>query len=175
MGQRSYTCAYCGKGVEGIERASSGNGESKLWWLQCPSCMGPTVRTREGVYHPAAPAGGHVPGLPDDVQRAWTEVRAAFSVGAYTASEMMCRKILMHIAVGKTPMTDGKNFVAYVDALDQAGFVTPGLKPAVDLIRQRGNTANHEIPASSPEAANTTLVVTEHLLRSVYEMPTLVP
>jgi hypothetical protein len=37
--------------------------------------------------------------LPPEIEMAWNEARNAYSVAAFTASEMMCRKILMHIAV----------------------------------------------------------------------------
>lgn len=77
----------------------------------------------------------------------------------------------MHIAVGVAGSKPGKSFVEYVDALEGAGYLTTGLKPVVDKIRARGNTANHELPASTETECITTLAITEHLLRSVYELP----
>jgi hypothetical protein len=123
--------------------------------------------------YPTAPAVSTVRHLPADVDHAWREARSAFSVAAYTASEMMCRKILMHVAVDKAGAPAGKSFVEYVDTLDTAGYITTGLKGVVDIMRKRGNGANHELPASTEEEARTTLAVTEHLLRSVYELPSL--
>ncbi len=109
--------------------------------------------------------------LPDDVAQAWREARAAHAVAAYTACEMMCRKILMHVAVDVAGSSPGKSFVQYVDDLVTGGYVMTGLKPVVDRLRQRGNGANHELPASTEDESLTTLVVTEHLLRGVYELP----
>ncbi len=143
-------------------------------FLLCPSCEDGSVKTRFGAVYPAAPAGGSVNGLPDDVATAWREVRTTFAVAAYTAAEMMCRKILMHLAVDLISNNPpGKKFAEYVTDLEDAGYVAPGLRPVVDKIRSRGNVANHELPASTEADAPTTLQITEHLIRTAYEMPTL--
>lgn len=131
--------------------------------------------TLSGAVYPAAPAGGNVQHLPADVERAWQEARTAHAVAAYTASEMMSRKILMHIAVDAAAAKPGESFSAYVDALDGAGYIAPGLKAVVDVIRTRGNGANHELPASTEDDSLRTLGIVEHLLRTMYELPGLVP
>jgi hypothetical protein len=133
------------------------------------------VRTKSGAIYPTAPAGGIVPHLPQDVARAWQEVRTSHAVAAYTASEMMCRKILMHLAVDVAKSKPGKKFVEYVDDLDGAGYVPPGARHVVDQVRDRGNIANHELPASTEKDSLTTMAITEHLLRTIYELPGLVP
>lgn len=154
----------------------SGYGDSVVTtWMQCPACREGSVRTRDGSTHPVAPAFSDVAALPTDVATAWREARLAHSVGAYTASDIMCRKILMHLAVDATASPPGKSFVSYVDDLVLEGYVTKGLRPVVDLVRQRGNAANHELPASTDRECLVTLQVTEHLLRSAYELPSLVP
>lgn len=61
----------------------------------------------------------------------------------------MCRKILMHVAVDVAGSKAGKSFVDYINDLESQGYNTKGLKDVVDLIRKRGNVANHELPASS--------------------------
>lgn len=129
--------------------------------------------TLSGAVHPVAPAGGTVPHLPDDVALAWREARTAHAVAAYTASEMMCRKILMHVAVDVAGSPPGKGFVEYVNHLESQGYVTTGTKAAVDKVKDRGNGANHELPASTESDSLATLRITEHLLRSIYEIPAL--
>ena len=109
--------------------------------------------------------------LPEDVAQAWREARTSHAVAAYTASEIMCRKILMHVAVDVVRAAAGKSFVQYVDDLENGGYITTGLKPVVDKVRVRGNVANHELPASAEADSLLTLKITEHLLRSVYELP----
>ncbi len=133
------------------------------------------MRDRQGVVHPPTPAGGRVPNLPSDVEGAWREVRTAHAVAAYTAAEIMCRKILMHLAVDVVGSAVGRTFAEYVTDLDGAGYVAPGLRPVIDQIRQRGNTANHDLPASTEQDSLTTMAITEHLLRTIYELPGLVP
>jgi hypothetical protein len=86
---------------------------------------------------------------------------------------MMFRKILMHIAVEQASAAVGKNFTEYVDALDQAGYIAPGMKPVVDQIRKRGNAANHDLPASTEQESLATMAITEHLLAAMYELPSL--
>jgi Domain of unknown function (DUF4145) len=149
-------------------RPSAGRIVRTIDWLQCPACGDGSVRTKNQTVYPAAPTGGTVANLPDDVESAWQEARIAHAIGAYTASEIMCRKILMHIAVDVAGAKPGKTFVEYIDELDKAGYVTTGLKDVVDKVRKRGNAANHELPASTKEESLATLGITEHLLTSVY-------
>jgi hypothetical protein len=111
--------------------------------------------------------------VPDDVNVAWQEAREAYSAGAYTASEIMCRKILMHLAVDVAGSKQGKNFVEYINDLDNSGYIIKGLKPVIDQVRSRGNIANHELPASTDEEAAQTMQIVEHLLHSIYELPSL--
>jgi hypothetical protein len=130
--------------------------------------------TISSAVYPTAPAGRSVEHLPEDVAQAWREARTAHAVAAYTASEMMCRKILMHVAVGVAKSPEGKSFTSYVDDLDTAGYITAGLKTVVDQVRKRGNTANHDLPSSTEKDSVLTLTITEHLLEGVYELPGMV-
>lgn len=160
------SCGNCGQGVA----AEIVHADSESKWLQCPMCRLGSVWVKWAVYS-VAPAGGTVVGTPDDVAQAWREARTAHAVAAYTASEMMCRKILMHVAVDVAQSPPGKSFVQYIDDLVAGGYVTAGLKPVVDKVRQRGNGAVHELPASTEADSLTTLKITEYLLRGVYELP----
>jgi hypothetical protein len=170
----SITCGSCGLGVA-AEIILGDAVPGYVAWLRCPNCDEGSVKLKNGAVYPTAPAGGSVNHLPVDVDTAWREVRTSHAVAAYTASEMMCRKILMHLAVDKAGATPGKKFVDYIDALDAAGYMAPGMKPVVDTVRKRGNVANHELPASGEQESLTTMAVTEHLLRTIYELPGLVP
>jgi len=114
-----------------------------------------------------------IPNLPDDVKGAWTEARRAYSVGAHTASKIMCRKILMHLAVDKAGSAPGRSFVDYINDLQAQNYIMAGLQPVVDQVRSRGNKANHELPASTQHEALVTLTITQHLLIGVYQLPAL--
>lgn len=80
-----------------------------------------------GAVYPAAPAEASVKNLPADVDTAWRGARTAHAVAAYTASEVMCRKILMHLAVDVAASKPGLNFQQYITDLDNAGYITKGL------------------------------------------------
>lgn len=140
-------------------------------WLQCPGCRAGSIKNKHGVVYPVAPTGRPVKNLPKDVAQAWQEAGLAHSAGAYTAAEMMCRKILMHLAVDQADAEPGKPFTNYIDTLDKKGFITAGLKPVIDQVRNRGNVANHKLPASSDEESMITLTITGHLLEAMYELP----
>lgn len=108
-------CGNCGDGVAAeivsshpnnvIGNTAPGvvaqNAPTTTFWLRCPSCEEGSVKLRNGAVYPTAPAGGSVKHLPVAVDRAWREARTSHAVAAYTASEMMCRKILMYLAVDK--------------------------------------------------------------------------
>lgn len=131
--------------------------------------------TQDNVLWPPSLPGHGIGGLPDDVSSAWREARTSHAVAAYTAAEMMCRKILMHVAVDAAGSKPGKKFVEYVNDLDSGGYIPKGLTHVVDAVRDRGNIANHELPASSETDSAVTMTITEHLLRGIYELPGLVP
>jgi len=132
------------------------------------------VKIKNGGVFPVASPAGPIRNAPDDVASAWQEAGLSYAAGAYTGAEMLCRKILMHVAVERAGSQPGKNFVEYVDDLDTAGLITAGLKPVVDLVRQRGNTANHDLATTTPDEAAQTLRITDHLLKGIYELPGLV-
>lgn len=82
---------------------------------------------------------------------------------------MVCRKILMHVAVDKGAKA-GESFASYISHLEVAGYLTPPMKPWVDMIRTRGNAAVHDLPSTTQPQAEAVVTFTEHLLRNVYEM-----
>ena len=175
----NVTCGTCGKNVSAdvVNGWPNGNAVQQkqtapkvTLWLKCPNCDEGSVKTRKGAVYPIAPTGRSVDGLPDDLDKAWQEARLAHSVGAYTASEMMCRKILMHLAVDVAKSQPGQKFVGYVNDLEAKGYITTNLKPVVDIVRQRGNTANHELPASTEQDSLRTINITEYLLVGIYEL-----
>ena len=75
----------------------------------------------------------------------------------------------MHVAVDKGA-AENRSFADYVDHLASEGFVTPPMKPWVDLIRKHANLATHELPATDERRAAGTLAFTAQLLRLIYEM-----
>ena len=90
-------------------------------------------------------------------------------VNAYTAAELICRKILMHVSVEKGAK-EGESFASYISYLEKQGYVTPPMKPWVDIIRMHGNASTHQLEAPSQGRAKSTVMFTAELLRLTYEM-----
>ena len=170
---KNTTCAHCdapvnAKVVHGP--GVSGGHPQHTWWMVCPVCSNGILETREGSIWPPPLAGRPINGLPDDIAAAWLECRQTFGAGAYTATELMCRKILMHVAVDVLGMEAGEGFLTYVESMEAKGHIAAGLKPAIDKIRQRGNFATHQLPPSSAEDAERTMRITHYLLSGQYEI-----
>jgi len=168
---RTYMCAHCSNRVTGLVVARSRNDKQQMsLWLRCPDCQEPSVWIEHlDAIIPGPRFGPSVEGLPSNVEDAYEEARQCMAAQAFTAAELLCRKILMHIAVEKGAAA-GEKFAAYLTYLEQTGYITPPMKPWVDLIRKHGNLATHELPPSDRQRAESTVMFTAELLRLVYEM-----
>jgi hypothetical protein len=169
----SYRCAYCGTAVSGAVVARFQ--QSALFdikWLQCPHCANGSVLDSESRLHPSPRFGPSVVGLPKDVSVVYDEARDSMAVNAFTGTELICRKILMHVAVEKGA-GPGESFAKYVTHLEDQGYVTPPMKGWVDQIRKIGNAAAHELTPPDRRRAESTMMFTAELLRLVYEMEAL--
>jgi len=174
-----YTCAYCGTKITGAVVALAGElnptavsiNDSTLVtrWLVCTGCGGPSVATSSGQVYPSVPFGPVLEALPEEVNAAYDEARTCFSVSAFTACELICRKILMHIAVDKGAK-EGDTFEHYITHLEILGYVTPPMKGWVKLIKDHGNKSTHRLAAPDKVRAQGTLMFTVELLRLTYEM-----
>lgn len=170
MASLAWQCGHCGQGVS-AEVAAGKYVQGSSIAMQCPLCHEFTARSRKGVLYPPFLGNRGVKHLPPDVAAAWHEAVLASGVGACTAAEIMCRKILMHVAVDVAKSKVGESFRSYIDDLDDKGYIPTGLKSKIEEIRDRGNVANHDLPTSTAEEAERTMAVTQHLLASVYELP----
>lgn len=91
---------------------------------------------------------------------------------------MLFRKVLFHMAVtqGLSAKNDGgraPTFAECVNSLEEQGVITPKMRPYVELIKDVGNEANHEInPIESDDALRLGTFV-QHLLQTAYEMDAL--
>jgi len=173
----SYICGYCGDKVaskEGYIGTRNISGQSWVFIRICSGCKGPTLFLHSGEYFPASVPGSPIGNLPADVEMLYTEARQSASAGAYTASVLACRKILMHIAVAEGANA-GLSFLQYVEYLDNKNFVPPKGKGWVDYIRTKGNEANHEIKLMGTRDATALISFVEMLLRFIYEFPGMVP
>lgn len=175
----TYICGFCGDKVSsdkgyGASSMPDGSGRPDACIRICPSCKGPTLFTVRGQRFPANPPGNTVSNVPEDLNKLYTEARSSATVGAYTGAVMLCRKMLMNIAV-EEGAEEGKAFTSYVEYLADKGFVPPKGKTWVDYVRQRGNEANHEIQLMGEQDAVALITFIEMLLRFIYEFPNKVP
>jgi hypothetical protein len=138
-------------------------------WLMCTNCNDASVLAKDGNIYPGVQFGPNIEGLPNDVAQAYKEARLCMSVNAFTACELICRKILMHVAVEKGAK-EGETFAAYLSNLESQCYITPPMKGWVDLIRQHGNKATHRVDSPDKARAESTLMFTAELLRLTYEM-----
>lgn len=178
-----YVCGFCGSitapthGYMTREIGVFGEGvnvvETGGYIYICPNCNRPTFiheteKDREQV--PGQKFGRNVQYLPTDISKLYNEARDCMSVGAYTATAMICRKLLMHIAVEQGAEA-GKSFKHYVDHLKNRALVSEEQVKWVDKIREEGNRANHEITIYTMEDAKKILKFVEVLLIITYEFP----
>jgi hypothetical protein len=163
----SFTCGHCNTYVSAavVARCSEVH---HVEWLLCPNCFRGSVRNGEYI-DPGVLFGPNIIGLPNDISGAYDEARRCMSVSALTACELICRKILMHVAVEKGAK-EGETFASYLSHLESQGYITPPMRGWVDLIRQHGNKATHVLEASDKNRAESTLMFTAELLRLIYEM-----
>lgn len=169
-GWQAYTCGHCGADVSGAVIAYGSDPRGfRGYWLQCSKCGDGSFLDRGGRLFPGSKFGPVVEGLPDDVKEGYQEARDCLSVNATTAAELICRKILMHVAVDKGAKA-GETFAFYIDYLEKQGYVTPPMRGWVKLIKDHGNDSTHKLPKPERKRAEGTLIFTAQLLRTVYEM-----
>lgn len=165
----NFLCGHCETKVTGLVVAAYPEVNGPVRWLFCPNCRNGSIITNAGMTLPHSSFGPTVQGLPNDIQNAYDEARACFSIKAYTSCELMCRKILMHVGVEKG-YPEGKPFVEYIDHIQGQGYITPVMKDWVDLIRKHGNTSTHKLQPTDALRAESTLMFTAELLKLIYEM-----
>lgn len=102
-----------------------------------------------------------------EIDNLFEEIRRCFHAKAYTAVAMLCRKILMNIAVEKGAM-EGDNFENYITYLSDENWVPPNGKPLLKEIKKYGNNANHKIEEIEAEQAEKTLKFTRLLVTQAY-------
>lgn len=177
----AYTCGGCGKQVHAkvVAKATYADTDVNLvgtaYWCVCP-CAEPTVikmqtAPSQQMYQCPLPIE-YATGAnwPPDLERLFVEASASFSARAYTASAMVCRKILMAVAC-KNGDADGKAFTAYVDHIVNNVVPIPSARNAIDAIRRIGNDANHDVSFVSEGEARRALGIATYILNATYSLP----
>lgn len=184
LATRVYECGYCGCRVssyEGMELTGGGDEMSACIYM-CNNCHLPTLfydgRLYDGLPF-AEDVYAQIPGvryweqikhLPEEVGKIYEEARDSFSVGAYTAVMLLCRKLLMHVAVD-LGADKNKRFIDYINYFEDEGYISKNARLWVDQIRKLGNGANHEIMIGNREDAKKIIKFSAMLLKTNYEYP----
>lgn len=169
---RKFQCGFCGNIVATKKGFFDQGGRYRVY--PCPNCEKTTFFDSSGMQVPGVVPGNEVGHLPQQLDSLYKEARICVSAGAYTASVLACRKLLMHIAV-QQKAEEGKSFISYVEYLANNGYVPPNGKGWVDHIRKKGNEATHEIVLMKKDDAEELIAFVEMLLKFIYEFPARVP
>ncbi|WP_431099686.1 DUF4145 domain-containing protein [Roseateles noduli] len=168
---KKFQCGFCASLVASERGYSEGFGS---YIFICPHCQLPTYFDTHGLQVPGVSPGNEVQHLPTDLASSYKEARACVAAGAFTASVLISRKMLMNIAV-EQGATAGGSFVSYVEYLASGGFIPPNGRQWVDHIRKKGNEATHEIALMSRGDAEELILFLEMLLKFIYEFPAKIP
>ena len=176
---KSFDCGYCGKKVASdrgykIGENHQGTGHHRGGIYLCPNCNGPNFNDLQNNWYPGHPFGRNVENVPTVLNELYEEARRCHKENCFTASVLLCRKMLMNIAVeqGAKP---NLQFIKYVSHLSDNGFIPPSGKKWVDHIRKKGNEATHEINPMSEVDSKDLISFTEMMLVFLYEFPSRIP
>jgi hypothetical protein len=175
----SFVCGYCNTNVSSVKgyklgQNGDGSGSQVGAVYVCPNCGGPVFFTLDSRRLPSPALGNTVQHVPADLNELYEEARRCTGEGCYTGAVLLCRKMLMNIAVAQGAK-EGLKFIEYVTHLSDNGYTPPNGKHWVDHIRKKGNEATHEIAVMDENDAKELMVFIEMLLRFIYEFPNMVP
>lgn len=168
---KRFTCGHCGCDVSADRGYTAGNALFRIYI--CHACGKPTFfdQNTRPVQVPGSPYGGPVHDIPDPmITEMYEEAKRCVSANCPTAAVLCCRKLLMHISTSKGAPPN-QTFQSYVQFLADQHYIPPDAKDWVDIIRQVGNEANHEIKLMGQIEARELIDFSEMLLRVIYEFP----
>lgn len=174
-----YVCGFCNTSVSSIKGYKlglhgDGSGAQLGAVYICPNCGGPSFFNPVGRRYPTPALGNSVQHVPPNLTFLYEEARRCSSQNCFTGAVLLCRKMLMNIAV-QQGASEGLKFIDYVNFISDKGFVPPNGKHWVDHIRKKGNEATHEIAIMVEQDAKELISFVEMLLRFIYEFPSMVP
>lgn len=178
LDSKNYICGYCGSDITSKEGYFISDGENSTrrtgegYIYICHKCNKPTyfdhnIQTPGSVYGKTFDENI----FPDNCTfLLYDEIRNCISCHAYTSAVLSARKLLMNIGVN-CGAEEGKSFEYYVNYLDENGYIAKNCKKWVDIIRKKGNEANHEIQIFSENEAKQIIKFIEIMISVIYEMP----
>jgi hypothetical protein len=167
-----YVCGYCGHRAATNRGFAANDDPGNNYHIYiCSFCTQPTFfNKKSGRRTPDVSFGSPIEHLPDAVESVYEEARRCMSVSAYTAVALLCRKLLMHVAVEKGAK-ERDTFKHYVEYLAANHWTPPESDDWVNTLKDKGGDATHQIVATTREDAEELLVFVRMLLVFVYEFP----
>lgn len=182
MLSKNFTCGYCGAYVSSdrgmpLQELTEGYSPNfanchSIGVYVCPNCYMPTFIYND-IQEPGNRYGSPVKGVPKNVNEVYEEARSCYAANAYTGTVLLCRKLLMHVAVN-LGASDNLRFIEYVNYLNEKHFVSVKSHNWIDQIRKYGNEATHELEVNSQQDAQMILKFCEMLLKMNYEYPSII-
>lgn len=167
------TCGWCdsiispNKGY--VVRSNSVHSQEIGYIYICPNCN--QIILYNNYQHKVFPLckfGKNINKLPEKVSTIYNEIRECYSIGAFTSIGLLGRKLLMHVAVQEGAEED-KNFVFYVNYLNDNGYVPKKSKHLLEFLRNQGNDANHDVIVLKKDEAEKIISFIELILTFMYE------
>jgi len=173
----TYTCYFCENIVSGIitsmytldERLFDIDMDMNIKWLLCPNCSHGSLLDRDGSIYPSATKTEKIKGLDNIVQNAYDEACVCFSTRCYVACELLCQKIIMHVAFELGAKKE-ELFEHCLDYLKDQDHTTPQMMPWIVKIKQYENDTTHRIQNPNKYRAENMLTFTSILLKIIYEI-----
>jgi hypothetical protein len=173
-----YECGACGKSTNGrvlCEMVRQSDRAIISWCLCSCEREEPTLLVKNGAnlvsQTPIAREFHASPNWPNDLRELYEEAAKSYSASAFTASAMLCRKMLMECACHEGDQ-EGKNFTQYVDFIVQHVLTMPKARATIEAIRSIGNEANHKVQFVAEPDARKAMEIATYLLQAVYSIPT---
>ncbi|BFK81305.1 hypothetical protein I3900191A7_14500 [Clostridium baratii] len=169
LNSRSYICGYCGEKIASNEGYYVSNSAISGIYI-CHNCSNPTYFSHDNNQFPGSKYGDNIEYLSEEVEELYNEAKNCFSVNAFTSSILCCRKLLMNCAVDQGA-EEGKQFVYYINYLEDNNYTPKNIKDCIDEIRKLGNEGTHKIKSKTREEAELAIDFTALVLQMVYEAP----
>jgi len=166
----SYKCAYCSFDVASEKGYALVLANRQIGGVYvCPYCKNPTFLI-DNIQKPGAATTPKLDNIPENIMTIYNEALDCIANGCYTATTMLCRKIIMNVAVNEKA-DKNESFAYYVNYLEKNHYIPPKGLEWIDKIRKKGNEATHEIESIQEIDAKIILSFVYFFLIFLYEMP----
>jgi hypothetical protein len=170
IASKEFVCGYCGCKVGSNHGYYNNSDAANQRIYICTNCGLPSLFFNSNQY-PGPMLGRDIKKLPLDVESIYKELRDSIKNASFTSTNLLGRKLIMHLAVDIAKAPEGKTFKEYVEHLKNSNFIPPNGDKILDYIKDLGNEKNHEIKIGSEEEAKKILKFIEGLLIFMYEFP----